>query len=149
MGNKKLKVSDKALTLLPTKTNKLLMGWKGPYEVVGKLSPLDYRIRVGRKVKTFHINMLKQYIEREDDEQSDQLNDTSQACAIPVIDMASEESNGEVLEGLIETLLHGNTQDNSQVNINQNLSTEERNKYFLLCKSFLRHFQLNQGGQLY
>ena len=89
--------------LLPTKTNKLLMEWKGPYEVVEKLSPLYYRIKVGRKVKTFHINMLKQYIEREDDEQSNQLNDTSQVCAISVIDMASEESNDEVKEGLIET----------------------------------------------
>ena len=103
-GNRKLKVSDKALTLLPTKTNKLLMGWKGPYEVVGKLNPLDYRIKVGRKVKTFHINMLKQYIEREEDEQSDQMNDTSQVCSISVIDMSSEESNDEVIEGLIETL---------------------------------------------
>ena len=101
--NSKLKVSDKALMLLPTKTNKLLMEWKGQYEVVEKLSPLNYRIKVGRKVKTFHINMLKQYIEREDDEQSDQLNDTSQVCAISVIDMASEESNDEVKEGLIET----------------------------------------------
>ena len=77
------------------------------------------------EVKTFNINMLKQYIKREDDEQSGQLKDTSQVCAISVIDMASEESNDEVIEGLIKTLSHGNTQDNSQVNINQNLSTEE------------------------
>ena len=52
-------MSDKSLILLPTKTNKLLMGWKGPYEDVEKLSPLDYRIKIGRKVKTIHINMLK------------------------------------------------------------------------------------------
>ena len=70
-GSRKLKVNDKALILLPSKTNKLLMGWKSPYEVIEKLSQLDYRIKVCRKVKTFHINMLKQYIEREDDEQSD------------------------------------------------------------------------------
>ena len=139
-GNRKLKVSDKALILLPTKTNKLLMGWKAPYEVVEKLSPLDYRIKVGRKVKTFHINMLKQYIEREDNEQSDQLNDTSQVCAISVIDMASEESNDEVIEGLIETLLHGNTQDNSQVNINQNLSTEEKEQVLSLVQEFSETF---------
>ena len=81
-GNRKLKVSDKLLILLPTKTNKLLIGWKGPYEVVEKLSRLDYRIKVGRKVKMFHINMLKQYREREDDEQSDSLNDTSQVCVL-------------------------------------------------------------------
>ena len=39
-----LKVGNKVLVLLPTKTNKLLMSWKGPYEVVEKLSVLDYRI---------------------------------------------------------------------------------------------------------
>ena len=31
-----LKVGNKILVLLPTKTNKLLMSWKGPYEVVEK-----------------------------------------------------------------------------------------------------------------
>ena len=41
---RQLKVGDKALVLLPTDKNKLLMGWKGPYEVVEKLSPLDYWI---------------------------------------------------------------------------------------------------------
>ena len=53
-----LKVGSKVLVLLPTKTNKLLMSWKGPYEVVEKLSVIDYRIKRGKKVKTFHINML-------------------------------------------------------------------------------------------
>ena len=42
-----LKVGSKVLVLLPTKTNKLLMSWKGPYEVVEKLSVLDYRIKMG------------------------------------------------------------------------------------------------------
>ena len=46
-----LKVSDKALVLLPTDKNKLLMGWKGPYKVEEKLSPLDYRIRIGGREK--------------------------------------------------------------------------------------------------
>ena len=126
-------MSDKALILHPTKTNELLMGWNRPYEVVEKLSPLDYRIKVGRKVKPFHINMLKQYIEREDDEQSDQ-----QVCAIAVIDMASE-------EGLIESLSHGNTQDNSRVNINQNLSTEEKEQVLSLVQEFSETFSDKPG----
>ena len=50
-GKQQLKVSDKALVLLPTDKNKLLRGWKGPYEVVEKLSPLDYWIRTGGKEK--------------------------------------------------------------------------------------------------
>ena len=89
--------------------------------------------------------MLKQYREREDDEQSDQLNDTSQVCAISVIDMASEESNDEVIEGLIETLSHGNTQDNSQVNINQNLCTEEKEQVLSLVQEFSETFSDKPG----
>ena len=50
-GKRQLKVGGKALVLLPTDKNKLLMGWKGPYEVVEKLSPLDYRIRISGKEK--------------------------------------------------------------------------------------------------
>ena len=56
-GKRQLKVSDKALVLLPTDKNKLLMGWKGPYEVVEKLSLLDHRIRIGRKEKKCFISI--------------------------------------------------------------------------------------------
>ena len=35
-GKWQLKVNDKALVLLPTDKNKLLMGLKGPYDVVEK-----------------------------------------------------------------------------------------------------------------
>ena len=79
-GKRQLKVGDKALVLLPIDKNKLLMGWKR-YEVVEKLSALDYRIRIGGKEKSLHINLLKQYLEREDDQEV-QSNDESQVCAV-------------------------------------------------------------------
>ena len=57
----------KVLLLLPTDTNKLLMQWKGPYEIMSRCGKgNDYRIEVNKKVKTFHANMLKKYIERAD-----------------------------------------------------------------------------------
>ena len=43
------------LVLLPTDKNKLLMGWKGPYEVVEKLSPLDYPISIDGKETRFDV----------------------------------------------------------------------------------------------
>ena len=101
-GKRQLKVGDKALDLLPTDKNKLLMGWKGPYEVVEKLSPLDYRIRISGKEKSFHINMLKQYVEREDDQEV-QSNDESQVCAVSFVDLTAEEMEDECSDGLIET----------------------------------------------
>jgi hypothetical protein len=41
---RKLKVGEKVLLLLPTKANKLLMHWKGSYEVLDKVGELDYKI---------------------------------------------------------------------------------------------------------
>ena len=63
------------LLLLPTDTNKLLMQWKGPYEMVGRCGKgNDYRIEVNKKVKTFHANILKKYIERADQDGASQQN---------------------------------------------------------------------------
>ena len=63
------------LLLLLTETNKLLMQWKGPYEMVGRCGKgNDYRIEVNKKVKTFHANMLKKYIEGADQDGAPQQN---------------------------------------------------------------------------
>ena len=56
---------QKVLLLLPTDSNKLLLHWKGPYEVVEKVKDMGYKIRIGNKVKMFHANLLKRYYERE------------------------------------------------------------------------------------
>ena len=42
----KLKVGDKALILLPTDNNKLLMHWKGPYTITHKQSDKDFTLDV-------------------------------------------------------------------------------------------------------
>ena len=58
--DRELRVQDKVLLLLPTSTNKLLAEWKGPYEVIDQVSPVDYAIKLKKKTsKTFHINMMK------------------------------------------------------------------------------------------
>lgn len=67
------------------------MGWKGPYYMVERLSPLDYRIKIGVKVKTFQINMLKQYVEREKDDQEVQHNNASQVCVVALVDLTAKE----------------------------------------------------------
>ena len=60
----KFDVGDKVLLLLPTESNKLLLQWKGAYEVVEIVNRMDYRVDVEGVVGTYHANMLKQYIER-------------------------------------------------------------------------------------
>lgn len=79
-----MKVGDKVLILLPTDNNKLLMQWKGPYNIVEKLGNVDYKIELKGKVKTFHANLLKKYVDRiklstavvsEETEQFEEAND--------------------------------------------------------------------------
>jgi hypothetical protein len=73
--DRKFVVGDKVLILLPTDKNKLFMQWKGPFEVETIVGTNDYGIQVGGKVKTFHANMLKKYIERKN---SDDVKDQKQ-----------------------------------------------------------------------
>ena len=63
---RKFQPGDKVLVLLPTDHNKLLMQWKGPYEVSVVVGTNDYKVRVKDKLKVYHANLLKKYIEREE-----------------------------------------------------------------------------------
>jgi len=55
--------------LLPTEQNKLTLAWRGLYKVVATVGEVDYKIEINpSKVKTYHINMLKRYFHREDEQ---------------------------------------------------------------------------------
>ena len=58
-------MGNKVLVLLPTNHNKLLTQWKVPFEVKGSKGENNYQIKINRKIKTFLINLLKQYVERD------------------------------------------------------------------------------------
>ncbi|KAK7094305.1 hypothetical protein V1264_007945 [Littorina saxatilis] len=62
--NRKFTQGNKVLILLPTDHNKLLMQWKGPYEVEAVVGINDYNVNVGKKSKIYHANLLKLYVER-------------------------------------------------------------------------------------
>ena len=64
---RKFQPGDKVLVLLPTDHNKLLMQWKGPYEVSAVVGTNDYKVKVKDKLKVYHANLLKKYIEREEE----------------------------------------------------------------------------------
>ena len=57
---------DKVLVLLPTDHNKLLMQWKGPFEVSAIVGLNDYKVHVKGKERVYHANLLKKYFEGED-----------------------------------------------------------------------------------
>ncbi|KAL5016094.1 hypothetical protein ScPMuIL_005683 [Solemya velum] len=89
-----LERGQKVLLLLPTSKSKLLAQWKGPYEVVERVSPVDYRIRLSNKEHVYHINMLKRWFDREDpDEKSvDIAKDDVISCLHVISALASGES---------------------------------------------------------
>lgn len=102
--DRNMKVGDRVLILLPTENSKLLLQWKGLYTIVEKLGKVNYRIDMNGKIKTFHANLLKRYIDRSEinaissvrddedlaimgtsviDSESDQLDEQSQLYEIP------------------------------------------------------------------
>ena len=57
---------DKVLVLLPTDHKKLLMQWKGLFEVSAVVGLNDYKVRLEGKESVYHANLLKKYFEQED-----------------------------------------------------------------------------------
>ena len=92
-------IGCKVLILSPCKENKMKMAWKGPYVVQKRVGPTDYKIQVGDKVKTYHVNLLQRYLERNEvvaavsvlDEQSDAEVQVSSE-SLPVFPLVAEES---------------------------------------------------------
>ena len=62
-----LEEGDLVLIRIPGLIDKLEESWKGPYEVVGKLNRVDYRIKVSNgRTKVVHINNTNKYMLREE-----------------------------------------------------------------------------------
>ena len=104
---REIKPGTKVLLLLPKKHNKLQLTWRGPYTVTQKTSPVDYKIKVDGKEKTYHVNLLKEYLERktaEEDEvvavvMQEEGDDEYQTHKIPLIPLQSSEGIKDVKIG--------------------------------------------------
>ena len=115
--NREMKKGDKVLVLRPMHNNKLELAWKGPYTVLQRMGPADYRIQVGPVTKIFHANMLRKFVERQPELQSVDVNliavvheeETSNeqieeevltapiiGCEIPVIPLEATEKPSDV-----------------------------------------------------
>ena len=77
------------LVLLRTDHNKLLIQWKGPFEVSAVVGLKDYKVRVKGKERVYHANLLKKYFERED---------SVSVGAVAVVVHANEHVKSEVEE---------------------------------------------------
>ena len=95
---------DEVLLLLPSDSNKLIMQWQGPFQIMGKLNPFDYRVRVKGKLKTYHGNMLKKYFRRQTDDE-DTGKETIVSC-VSVIEPETDESDMSQTDYYANTELH-------------------------------------------
>ena len=58
------KEGDQVLVLLPSKNNKLLTDWLGPYTITKQLSDFNYEVDMmdrAKRKRTFHNNSLKEW----------------------------------------------------------------------------------------
>ena len=53
------KVRDKVLLLLLTDSNKLLLQWRGPFEIVEILNHVDNCVNMNGYIHTYHSNILR------------------------------------------------------------------------------------------
>ena len=93
---------DEVLLLLPSDNNKLLMHWRGPFTVLEKVNPYDYKIKIKGKIKTFHGNMLKKYYRRNNENEgkiveTEEHNVETIAC-VSVIDETDDEVESETTQ---------------------------------------------------
>ena len=100
---RQLKAGDKVLILLPTDSHKLLMQWKGPFEVIQRVGVTDYRVQLESGTNVFHINMLKQYFSCDGDN-----TDNSQSRS---------KSEADEVENVAVTLLEEEVDDPLEVHL--------------------------------
>jgi hypothetical protein len=133
-----LAVGDKVLVLLPTDNNKLLLQWKGPFEVIDVLNRMDYRVQVGDKQNVFHINLLKKYEERDADVIS---------ASVAIVEAESCPSNGVVddenLLDLPSTGIVGETY--LDVDVNHKLTEKQKYQVMDLLQEYREIFTERPG----
>ena len=107
------KPGDKVLLLLPTDENKLLMNWKGPFEVLEQVNERNYLIQLPGRTRLLHANLLKKYFERET------------ISSTETIGAAILEHHNDDKEAKVELWADGGTENYRDVKINPNLTAAQ------------------------
>ena len=122
--------------LLPTDHNKLLMQWKGPFEVIAVMDLNDYKVRVKGKDRVYHVNLLKKYFEREDSVGAVAFETNSNICK-------HEHAESEIVEvdpaeniDFLEIGGYVAKESVKDVAIGDNLSHEQRAEFMDLANEF-------------
>lgn len=117
-----LKEGSKVLVLLPLEHAKMLLRWRGPFTVIKKVRQNDYLIEMDKGTrKVFHINLLKEYIER-----------PIAASAILRIDVPDE----DVKKVSIQTVPTVSSESIEDVTVSENLSQKQKGEVAKVLKEF-------------
>ena len=127
-----MKVGEKVLILLPKKANKLLLQWGGPYPVVERFGKCDYRVQVGKKLKTFHANLLKRYIEW--DQVDTQVNGHVSVAVLEPYDNESDDDDDKEILWTSPSAVSQETP--TDVQISEDLNDSERQEVRNLVNEF-------------
>ncbi len=144
--NRIFKVGQKVYILLPTDHNKLLLQWKGPYEVVEVLNRMDYKVKVDGKDKIYHANLLKLYIPRDGDDirKTDGRQGKNFAATVAVIEPS--DADGVVDdENLLDLLYKTQEETYLDVNVNPDLTPQQTQDVKDLLKEFQDIFTEKPG----
>ena len=124
-----MKEGEKVLVLLPTKSNKLLMQWRGPYTIVQKMGQLDYKVDVRGKMKTLHANLLKRYVERDESNCG-----VLTACAMSLIDFSEEDTEKSQDSILLPQAIQSETVQD--IHYAERLTSKQQQAVKSLCNSY-------------
>ena len=133
---RKFAPGDKVLVLLPTDHNKLLMQWKGPFEVSAVMGLNDYRVRVKGKERVYHANLLKKYFEREDSVGAVAFETNSNICKHEHAESEIEEVDPAENIDFLEIGGYVAKESVKDVAIGDNLSYEQREEFMDLANEF-------------
>ena len=142
------------LILLPTDSHKLLMQWKGPFEILDKVGIADYKVQLESGSKVFHINMLKQYFPRDshtigDSRQHPRPDHDCEDVAAAILE--ESDCDQEELEVSVPSSTASNRETVSDVHICSDLSQCRQEELRQLLQEFKRHIfgspRSNEAGR--
>ena len=139
--DRSFKPGDEVLLLLPTDQNKLLLQWQGPYKVLERVRPGDYRIQMPTRVRTIHANLLKKYFNRDQDvdesEEHEEVDDVDIQVAGTAM-LEQDENDEELLPYELPLNLYSECQKETvrDVKVNPELTLAQRNEVFALLAEF-------------
>ena len=137
---------DQVLVLLPTNNNKLLMQWKGPYNVEKIVNKNDYLIRMGINSKVYHANLLRKYLKN--DERDDVKDVKKSKLLKAAAGGTGEQSEEEMLyeESLLEVYSLSSKENFKDIKVSSKLTSKQKDELESLIHEFKPLFTDKPGS---